>query len=274
MTQIIAVANQKGGVGKTTTVYNVGAIAAELGFKTLLVDLDPQAALTASLGLQPNRLSTSIYHLLLAKELDPEKVVVSNIRPNLDALPANKDLVRSDIELSQQIGREYLLQESLYPLKSEYDLILIDNGPSLGVLTVNALTAADKVLIPLVCEYLALRGMGMLIDLVRQVRDQTNPKLKILGVIINMYDPASLHSREVYEEAKRIFGHYVFEPPIPKSARFAEAAATQRPLVDYDPNHPAVAIYREIVTRITAPPKEKPPQTERTEESADATAEA
>ena len=267
MTQIIAVANQKGGVGKTTTVYNVGAIAAEMGYKTLLVDLDPQAALTASLGLQPNRLSKSIYHLLLAKELDPEQVVVRDIRPNLDALPANKDLVRSDVELAQQIGREYLLQESLFPLKPEYDLILIDNGPSLGVLTVNALTAADKVLIPLVCEYLALRGMGMLIELVRQVRDQTNPKLKILGVIINMYDPASLHSREVYEEAKRIFGNYVFEPPIPESPRFAEAAATQRPMADYDPNHPAVTIYREIVTRIMTPPEEETKQAEEESDS-------
>ncbi len=248
--QILAVANQKGGVGKTTTVFNVGAIAAEMGYRTLLVDLDPQAALTASLGLQPNRLSKSIYHLLLAKELDPEQVLVRDIRPKLDALPANRDLVRSDVELAQQIGREYLLQESLYPLRHEYDLILIDNGPSLGVLTINALTAADKVLIPLVCEYLALRGMGMLIEIVRQVRDQTNPNLKILGVLVNMYNPKSLHSREVYEEAKRIFGPYVYEPPIPESGRFAEAAAAQRPLADYDPTHPAVEIYRKIVAQI------------------------
>jgi chromosome partitioning protein len=261
MARIIAVANQKGGVGKTTTVLNVGAIAAEMGYKTLLVDLDPQAALTASLGLQPNRLEKSIYHLLLAKELDPEQVVVRDLRPNMDALPANPDLVRSDVELAHQIGREYLLQESLFPLKPDYDLILVDNGPSLGVLTINALTAADEVLIPLVCEYLALRGMGMLVDLVRQIREQTNPKLRILGVLINMYDPRSLHSREVYEEAKRIFGNYVYEPPIPKSARFAEAAATQRPLAEYDPDHPAVAIYRKIVTQIMQPAAETPAET-------------
>ncbi|HHB90375.1 MAG TPA: ParA family protein [Anaerolineae bacterium] len=258
MSQIIAVANQKGGVGKTTTVFNVGAVAAAQGYKTLLVDLDPQAALTASLGLQPNRLSKSIYHLLLAKELDPEQVVVRDLRPNLDILPANNDLVRSDVDLAQQIGREYLLQESLFPLKAEYDLILIDNGPTLGMLTVNALTAADQVFVPLVCEYLALRGMGMLIELVRKVREQTNPKLKMLGLIINMYDPSSLHSREVYEEAKRIFGSYVFEPPIPKSARFAEAAAAQRPMAEYDPSHPAVAIYRQVVARIMTPAEEKP----------------
>jgi len=250
MAKIVAVANQKGGVGKTTTVFNVGAIAADMGRKTLLVDLDPQAALTASLGLDPHRLDKSIYHLLLAKELDPEQVLVRDVRPNLDVLPANKDLVRSDVELAQQIGREYLLQESLFPIKHEYDLILIDNGPSLGVLTVNALTAANEVLIPLVCEYLALRGMGMLVDMIRQVRSETNPSLKILGVLISMYDPKSLHSREVYAEARRIFGDYVYEPPIPENARFAEAAAAQRPIIEYDPDNPAVPIYQKIVTQI------------------------
>ncbi len=254
MARIVAVANQKGGVGKTTTVINVGAMAANMGYRVLVVDLDPQAALTASLGLQPHRLSKSIYHLLLAKELDPEQVLIKDVYPNLDALPANRDLVRSDVDLAQQIGREYLLQESLYPLRQDYDLILVDNGPSLGVLTVNALTAADEVLIPLVCEYLALRGMGMLVELIRQVREQSNPDLKILGVIINMYNPKSLHSREVYQEAQRIFGSYVFEPPIPESGRFAEAAAAQRPMIDYDPLHPSIAIYRQVVERIMTPP--------------------
>ena len=253
MARIVAVANQKGGVGKTTTVLNIGAIAAEMGHKTLLVDLDPQAALTASLGLDPHRLEKSIYHLLLAKELDPEKVLVKEVRSNLDILPASRPLVRSDVELAQQIGREYLLQESLFPIRHEYDLILIDNAPNLGVLTINALTAANEVLIPLVCEYLALRGMGMLVDVIRQVRADTNPALKILGVLISMYDPKSLHSREVYEEAKRIFGKYVFEPPIPKNARFAEAAAAQRPLIEYDPDNPAVAIYRNILDQILSP---------------------
>ena len=250
MVRIVAVTNQKGGVGKTTTVFNVGAMAADMGSKTLLVDLDPQAALTASVGLDPHRLSKSVYHLLLAKELDPEQVLVRDVRPNLDILPASKALVRSDVELAQQIGREYLLQESLFPIKHEYDLILIDNGPSLGVLTVNALTAANEVLVPLVCEYLALRGMGMLVDIIRQVREETNPSLKILGVLINMYDPKSLHSREVYAEAKRIFGDYVYEPPIPKNPRFAEAAAAQRPLIEYDPTNPAVPVYRRIVEQI------------------------
>jgi len=250
MSRIVAVANQKGGVGKTTTVLNIGAIAAEMGRKTLLVDLDPQSALTASVGLDPLRLEKSIYHLLLAKELDPGRVIVQGVRPNLDVLPANKDLVRSDIELAQQIGREYLLQESLFPLKHEYDLILIDNGPSLGVLTVNALTAANEVLIPLVCEYLALRGMGMLVDMIRQVRGEANPSLRILGVLISAYNPKSLHSREVYAEVKRIFGDYVYEPPIPENARFVEAAASQRPLVEYDPDNPAVPIYRKVVEQI------------------------
>lgn len=250
MARIVAVANQKGGVGKTTTVLNLGAVAADMGRKTLLVDLDPQAALTASLGLDPHTLNKSIYHLLLAKELDPERVLVKDVRPNLDILPASRVLVRSDVELAQQIGREYLLQESIFPLRQEYDLILIDNAPNLGVLTINALTTASDVLIPLVCEYLALRGMGMLIDMIRQVRHETNPSLKILGVLISMYDPKSLHSREVYDEARRIFGKYVFEPPIPKNARFAEAAAAQRPIIEYDPNNPSISVYRGILKQL------------------------
>ena len=250
MTRIIAVANQKGGVGKTTTVLNLGAAAALAGRKTLLVDLDPQAALTASVGLDPHRLERSVYHLLLARELDPAQVIVSDVRPNLDVMPANRDLVRSDVELAQQIGREYLLQESLFSLKKEYDLILIDNGPSLGVLTINALTAATETLIPLVCEYLALRGMGMLVDMVRQVRRDTNPSLKILGVLINMYNPKSLHGREVYAEARRIFGDYIYNPPIPLHPRFAEAAAAQRPLIEYDPDNPATPIYKGIVAQL------------------------
>jgi len=262
MARIVAVTNQKGGVGKTTIVFNVGAIAADMGRKTLLVDLDPQAALTASLGLDPHRLEKSVYHLLLARELDPERVLVKDVRPNLDVLPANKTLVRSDVELAQQIGREYLLQESLFPIRHEYDLILVDNAPNLGVLTINALTASTDVLIPLVCEYLALRGMGMLVDMIRQVRGETNPSLKILGVLISMYDPKSLHSREVYAEAKRIFGDYVFEPPIPKNARFAEAAAAQRPLIEYDPDNPAVPIYRSVVERILAENKDEEPVAE------------
>ena len=258
MSRIIAVANQKGGVGKTTTVLNVGAVAAEFGRRTLLVDLDPQAALTASLGLEPYRLEKSIYHLLLAKELDPEKVLIHNVRPHLDLLPANTDLVRSDVELAQQIGREFLLQESLFPLKPEYDLILVDTGPNLGVLTMNALTAADEVLIPFMCEYLALRGMGMLVEVMRQVKKQTNPRLKILGVLVNMFDFKSLHGREVYDEAKSIFGDYVLEPPIPKSIRFSEAAAAQRPLSEYDPSHPAVAIYQTLVMQMLGKAEKKP----------------
>ena len=257
MTQIVAVANQKGGVGKTTTVLNVGAVAAEMGRKVLLVDLDPQAALTASVGLDPHRLQRSVYHLLLARELDPERVLARDVLPNLDVLPANKHLVRSDVDLAQQIGREYLLQESLFPIKNNYDLVLIDNGPNLGILTINALTAASHVLIPLVCEYLALRGMGMFVDVVRQIRSETNPSLKILGILISMYDSKSLHSREVYAEARRIFGKYVYEPPVPKNARFAEAAAARRPLIQYDPDNPAVTIYRSIVEQILAQEEKK-----------------
>ena len=162
MARIIAVTNQKGGVGKTTTVINLGPVLADLGFKTLMVDLDPQAALTSAFGIDPYGLKRSVYNVLLAQELNVNNVILKALRPNLDLLPANIDLAGAEVELINQIGREYLLQEALATVREKYDFILIDCGPSLGLLTVNALTAADEVLVPLLCEFLALRGMGIL----------------------------------------------------------------------------------------------------------------
>ncbi|NOX62805.1 MAG: ParA family protein [Chloroflexi bacterium] len=250
MTRIIAVANQKGGVGKTTTVANLGAILAEKGRRTLLVDLDPQAALTAYCGVNPNQLEKSIYQVLLAQELDPESVIIKDIRPNLDLLPATLDLAGAEIELVGQLGREYLLQEALAAVKNQYDFILIDCGPSLGLLTINALTAADEVLIPLVPEYLALRGMGILFDTISRVRAHSNKNLRILGIVITLFDSRTIHSREVVEELQTMFGDYVFTPVIPKSIRFAESAAASRPINEYEPKHPGAAGYRTLAEEI------------------------
>ena len=250
MTRTIAVANQKGGVGKTTTVANMGAILAEKGFRTLLVDLDPQAALTATFGLNPLELETSVYHVLLARELDVAGVIHKGVRANLDILPANLHLAGAEVELIGQLGREYMLQEALASVKRDYDFILIDCGPSLGLLTINALTAADEVLAPLLPEYLALRGMGILFDTIARVRSRTNSKLKVLGIIVTLFDTRTLHSREVLEELRMMFGSYVFEPVIRKSIRFAESSAAHRPISEYEPDHPGTESYRALVEEI------------------------
>ena len=250
MTRIIAIANQKGGVGKTTTVLNLGSALAAMGYKTMLVDLDPQAALTSASGINPNALQKSIYHALLAQELDASVVVQEEIGSHLDILPANIHLAGAEIELISQPSREFLLREALSSLKTRYDFILIDCGPNLGLLTINALTAANEVLIPILCEFLALRGVGLLLDTIRRVRDRTNRRLDILGVVATQYDKRILHNREVLEELRPQFAKNIFQTTIVKSPRFAEAAAAQMPLLAYEPNHPGAEAYRSLAKEI------------------------
>ncbi|RME82428.1 MAG: ParA family protein [Caldilineae bacterium] len=250
MARVIAVANQKGGVGKTTTVINLGAAFAEKGHRVLLVDLDPQAALTAAYGIDPFSLERSVYHVMLAQEMNVDGVIHKDVRARLDILPANLDLAGAEVELIAQVGREYLLREALASVQSNYEFILIDCGPSLGLLTINALTAATEVLVPLLCEYLSLRGMGILFDTIRRVRDRTNPRLKVLGIVITIFDSRTLHSREVLEEVKAMFGDYVFKTPIRKSIRFSEAVAAQMPILEYVPNHPGTDAYRHLAEEI------------------------
>ncbi len=250
MARIIAVANQKGGVGKTTTVVNIGALFADKGYRTLMVDLDPQAAMTSAYGIDPNRLKKSVYHVLLAQELDAANAIIKDYRPNLDLLPTNLDLAGAEVELISLIGREYLLKEALVTVRDTYDFILIDCGPSLGLLTINALTSADEVLVPLLCEFLALRGMGILFDTIRRVRDRTNPRLAVLGIVVTMYDDRSLHSREVLAEVQSMFGDYLFSTPIRQSVRFADSSAAQMPMIDYDSDHIGTEAYRMLVEEI------------------------
>lgn len=250
MARIIAVANQKGGVGKTTSVVNIGAILAEKRYRVLLVDLDPQAALTASYGANPFEIRRSVYHLLLAQELDASSIIRRQLRPNLDLLPANVDLAGAEIELIDQIGREYLLQEALASLGGDYDFILIDCGPSLGMLTVNALTAADEVLIPVLCEYLALRGVGILLDTISRVREHTNAQLAVLGIVVTLYDQSALHNREVLGEIREMFGNRVFDSVVRRSTRYAEAAAANMPVTEYAPDYAGSNDYRDLVEEI------------------------
>lgn len=231
-------------------MINVGAILAERGYRTLLVDLDPQAALTASCGVNPFDLTRSVYHALVVQELDVRSIIIAEVRERLDLLPANIHLAGAEVELVSQIGREYLLQEALEMVRGEYDFILIDCGPSLGLLTIAALTAADEVLIPVLCEYLALRGMGILFDAIRRVRERTNPRLVVLGIVATLFDNRTLHSREVLEELRAMPGIRVFDTVIRKSIRFAEAAAANTPITDYAPSHSSSENYRGLTEEI------------------------
>lgn len=249
MTTIIAVANQKGGVGKTTTVVNLGVALAELGHRVLMVDLDPQSALSVGVGVDTMTLSHSVYDVLI----DPDvtmRDVIQNWRPRLDILPADIDLAGAEMELMSEIGRESILRDRLQTVQADYDYVIVDTPPSLGLLTINALAAADGVVVPLQCEYLAMRGMQQLLQTINKVQKKINPDLKILGIVGTMYDGRTLHAREVLEEVRAVFGDLVFEPVIKKSIRFAEAPVANLSLIEYAPQHEGAQAYRQLAKEI------------------------
>src|SRR5207253_7292297 len=212
----MAVANQKGGVAKTTTVHSLGAALAERGLRTLLVDLDPQACLTYSLGVAPEDLHHSLHDVLVHRVPAEEAVVKAG---DLHLLPATIDLTGAEIYLLSKTGREYALARALDPMKGAYDAVLVDCGPSLGILTINGLTAADEVLIPLQCETLSERGVGQLLETIDDVRNYTNPNVSVAGAIATMYDGRTRLSREVLASVPERHGLEVLPPPIPKSVR-------------------------------------------------------
>ena len=245
--RVIAIANQKGGVGKTTTTINLGAALAELGRKTLLIDLDPQAALSVGFGINSYELEETIYSALVEPDSTSlESVTYHEIRPNLDVVPSNIDLAAAEMELIATIGREYVLKEVLEPVRERYDYILIDCAPSLSLLTINALTTADSVLIPLQCEYLALRGMRMLIEMIERAQKKLNPSLKILGILGTMYNARTIHAREVIEEVRSVFGDKVFDVVIHNSIKFAEAPVVHKPILEYARRHRGAVAYRTL----------------------------
>jgi chromosome partitioning protein len=249
---VIAMCNQKGGVGKTTTAINLGAALAETGRKVLLVDFDPQGSSSVGLGVNPHTLERTIYNLLLSRTIDPSDVIVPTGVENMDILPANIDLSAAELQLVSEVAREQTLKRVLDRQRSAYDMILIDCAPSLGLLTVNALTAADKVLTPLECEFFALRGIALLTDTVNKVKDRLNPELEMLGILGTMFDARTLHSREVLARAVEAFGETVFHTVIRRTIKFPETTVAGEPITTYAPNSSGADQYRTLVREVLA----------------------
>ena len=233
--RIAAVCNQKGGVGKTTTTINLGAALAEQGRKVLLVDFDPQGALSVGLGIQPHELDATVYNLLMERGITAHDVLIKTDVDGMDLLPSNIDLSGAEVQLVHEVGREFVLGRVLEPVMPEYDVILIDCQPSLGLLTVNALACADGVLVPLECEYFALRGVALLMETIDKVASRLSPKLQMDGLLATMYDSRTLHTREVLAGVVKGFGDKVFHTVINRTVRFPDATVAGEPITRFDP---------------------------------------
>jgi chromosome partitioning protein len=249
--RIVALCNQKGGVGKTTTTINLGATLAEYGRKVLTVDFDPQGALSAGLGVQTHDVTT-IYDLLLGSTKDVPTAIHHTGTPGLDVIPANIDLSAAEVHLVNEVAREQILARVLRSVSADYDVILIDCQPSLGLLTVNALTAAHGVLVPLELEFFALRGVALLIETIEKVRDRLNPAIELDGILATMYDPRTLHSREVLERVVEAFGDQVLETVIGRTVKFPDATVAAAPITSFAPDHAAADAYRQLARELIA----------------------
>jgi chromosome partitioning protein len=247
---IISLANQKGGVGKTTTTINLGASIAELGKRVLLVDFDPQGALSVGLGINPMTVDLTVYNLLLDRDVEPDQAILKTQIPDLEIMPSNIDLSAAEIVLVSEVAREQALKRALNKVRNRYDYILIDCPPSLGLLTVNALTASDGVIIPLECEYFALRGMALLMDTVEKVRDRLNPDLRLEGIIPTMYDGRTLHGREVLERVRSAFGEFLYKTVIRRTIRFAEAPVAGESILSYAAESKGAEDYRALAKEV------------------------
>lgn len=247
---IIAMTNQKGGVGKTTTTINLGASIAETGRKVLLVDFDPQGSLSVGLGVNPHTLELSIYNLMLSRDYSFDDVVLESGTEGMDLLPANIDLSAAEVQLVSEVAREQILKRVLDKVRDRYDYILIDCAPSLGLLTVNALTASDKVIVPLECEFFALRGVALLTDTINKVQDRLNPDLEMLGILATMFDGRTLHAREVLERVLEAFGDLVFHTVIKRTVKFPETTVAGEPITSYASSSVGADAYRQLAREV------------------------
>ncbi len=246
MGQVIALANQKGGVAKTTTALNLAVAFQEMGHRVLAVDLDPQGNLTMSQGMNPDSVERSMFDVLV-HGVPIEEVIQ---RAEVDLAVSSIDLAGAELALSSMIGRERALQKALLPVRNEYDYILVDTPPSLGLLTINALTAADSVIVPVQCEYLSLRGLVQLEGTMSMIRENLNPSVEIRGILPTMFDSRTLHAREAIEMLKENFGDLVFDTRIRKTVRYAEAPVQGVSVLKYDPSGQAAEAYRQLAKEV------------------------
>ena len=249
--RIIALCNQKGGVGKTTTTISLGGALAEYGRTVLMVDFDPQGALSAGLGVNTHD-TTTIYDLLLGREKDVRKAITATRTPGIHVIPANIDLSAAEVHLVNEVAREQILARVLKPVLDDYDVVLIDCQPSLGLLTVNALTAAHGVLIPLETEYFALRGVALLIDTIDKVRDRLNPAIRVDGIVATMFDARTLHAKEVMERVVETFGDTVLDTVIGRTVKFPDASVAAVPITEFAPTHSSAHTYRQLARELIA----------------------
>lgn len=247
---IIAMCNQKGGVGKTTSTINLGACLAEAGRKVLLVDLDPQGALSAGLGVPHDELDITIYNLLVDSRTSIFSAIHRTNVQGLDLVPANIDLSAAEIQLVNEVGREQTLARVLRPVMKDYDYIILDCQPSLGLLTVNALSCAHGVIIPMECEYFSLRGLALLTDTVDKVRDRLNFNLETLGILVTMFDRRTSHAREVMSRVVEVFGDHVFDTVITRTVRFPETSVAGEPIITWAPKSPGAEQYRNLAREV------------------------
>ncbi|WP_435591428.1 ParA family protein [Nocardia sp. bgisy118] len=247
---IVAMCNQKGGVGKTTSTINLGAALAEYGRRVLLVDLDPQGALSAGLGVAHHDLDLTVHNLLVGSRTSIDDVLMRTKVENMDLLPSNIDLSAAEIQLVNEVGREQTLGRALEPVRDRYDYILIDCQPSLGLLTVNALACSDGVIIPMECEYFSLRGLALLNDTVEKVRDRLNPRLSLYGIVVTMFDARLLHSRQVMARVVEVFGELVYDTAIARTVRFPDASVAGEPITTWAPKSGGAEAYRSMAREV------------------------
>ncbi len=244
--------NQKGGVGKTTTTINLGAALAEYGRRVLVVDFDPQGAASVGLGINTLDMDQTVYTVLMDSRSDVRSAIVASAVEGLDVLPANIDLSAAEVQLVNEVARESALARVLRHVVDDYDVILIDCQPSLGLLTVNALTAAHGVIVPVEAEFFALRGVALLVETIETVRDRINPRLKIDGIVATMVDTRTLHSREVLQRLGEAFGDLVYTTQIRRTVKFPDASVATEPITTYAPSHPGAEAYRRLAREVVA----------------------